>query len=193
MPMRNMQQGGVAMLDNGDGFPVPLADNDPQRWTYSFVALGVTPAASPTDILTIQGSASKIIKVRSIGLAGSALAATNILPTLIRRSTANGAGASTAPVFAKHDNNDPVATAVATLYSANPASLGNAVATLDGGRLNLAPAANGSIDRLVFQYGWFNEKPIVLRGVNDWLCLNLGGAAIANTPLLDISVIITEE
>ncbi|WP_226018398.1 hypothetical protein [Novosphingobium sp. FKTRR1] len=194
MPIVGKQLGTVALRDNGDGTPlVPLADNDPQGMAYSYVTLNVTPAASPTDILTIGGSATKLVKVRQVLLSGSATAATNILPTLVRRSTANTGGTATTPSFLPRDTGDPAATAALKLWSVNPVALGTLVGQIDGGRLNLAPAANGGIDRLLFQFGWLNDKPIVLRGVNDFVCLNLGGAAIANTPLLDISIMITEE
>lgn len=194
MPIVARQVGTVAHRDNQDGSAlVPLADNDPQAISYSYVTLNLGPAASPTDILAIGGSATKLIKVRQILLSGSASAATNILPTLVRRSAANTGGTATTPSFLPRDINDPAATAALKVWTANPAVLGTLVGQLDGGRLNLAPAANGGIDRLLFQFGWLNDKPIVLRGVSDFLCLNLGGSAIANSPTLDISIMITEE
>ena len=195
MGIVNKQPGSVAIFAAGDGLTgdIPLADNDPQRATYVYFVPSFVPGATPTDILQIQGSASKVVKIRQILFSGIATAASNILPTLVRRSAANTGGTSAVQALAKRDPNDAAATAVLTTWSANPTGLGAAVATLDGGRVNLAPAANGGIDRLLLQYAWLNEKAITLRGTSDFICINLGGAAWPAGGALDIQIVVTEE
>lgn len=194
MPIRTLQSGAVAMLDRMDGGPViPMADNDPQRYTYVYSVVGFTPAASPSDILQIQGSSTRIVKLRQVIMSGTASAATNILPLLYRRSTAATGGTPTVQTLLKRDPRDPAATSVLSTFAANPSPLGTSVGIVDSGRLNLAPAANGGIDRLIWQYSWLNEEGLALKDANDFLCLNLGGAAIANSPQLDISLVLTEE
>jgi hypothetical protein len=179
-------------LDGSTG-DIPVADNDPQRFTYSYFTSGFVPAATPTDILQLQGSATKLVKVRQLIVTGTATAASNILMNLIRRSTAATAGTPTIQTQAKRDTNDPAATSVLTTFAANPAPVGTLVSTVDGARLNIAPAANGGIDRLILVYSWLNDKGIVLRGVNDFLCLNLTGAAWPSGGAIDFQLTVTEE
>jgi len=186
---------GTAWLDPQDGVGglAQIADNDPLRATYSLFLGSFGPAATPTDILQIQGSATTIVKVRQIVITGTATAASNILPTLVRRSTAATAGTPTVQTLQKRDTGSNAATAVVSSFAANPAPVGTLVATVDGGRLNIAPAANGGIDRLVFQYSWLNDQALTLRGTSDFLCFNLGGGAWPAGGLLDISIVLTEE
>lgn len=168
-------------------------DNEPMRATYGLFLPGVAPAANPTDVLVIAGSATKIIRVKSILLAGTATAAANVIARLIRRSAANTGGTASAPVGVTRDTSNDAGTAALQLYSANPTALGAAVGNVDGGRLNLAPAANGDIDRLLFQYSWQRDQAFVLRGASQFLCLNFNGDAWPAGGVLDISIMWTEE
>ena len=172
---------------------IEQTDNEPMRATFGAFITGFAPAATPTDILVFRGSATKIIRVKSILIMGTAAAASNIIVNLIRRSALN-TGGTTAPVpLVSRDSTNDAATCDATRYSANPTGLGTAVGVVDGGRLNLAPAANGSIDRLLFQYAWQMDQAFVLRGVSEFLAVNLGGAAWPAGGALDISIALTEE
>ena len=190
---------GVLFVDLQDGSSAraPISDNDPLRAAYACFVSGLTPAANPTDVVTIQGSASKIIRLRSLTFTGTATAASNIIINTVRRSSANTGGTFTTRFLVPRDQNDDPATAVVSVYTANPASLGNQIggasAITDGGRLNIAPAANGAIDRMALQYSWYNDKAPILRGVNDFLCVNLGGAAWPSGGLLDVNIVLTED
>ena len=172
---------------------VAITDNEPQRATYGLFLSGIAPAATPTDLLVVQGSATKIIRIKSIMIAGTATSAANIIANLIRRSAANTGGTVVAATAVARDTGNDAATATVNRYTANASALGTAVGTIDGGRLNLAPAANGSIDRLMFQYTWQMDQAMVLRGVSQYLALNLGGAAWPAGGVLDISMMWTEE
>ena len=184
---------GIAALRDINGAAVPISDNDPTRGTYSIFIPGVTPAATPTDILTLQGSATKLIRVRQIIITGIATSASNVQMLLNRRTAPNTAGTKTNPVLVSHDPNDDAATCTLGLYSANPTGLGASLGIQDGGRLNLAPAANGAIDRLLLQYGWLNDKAPVLNGISDFLCIGLGGAAMPAGSSFDFSICVSED
>jgi len=175
--------------------PIPMADNDPYRAAYGFSVVGYsTIAASPTDVFTIAGSASKTIRVRQILVSGFATSATSVALNIIRRSAANTGGTSVAQTAGKRDVNDDNATASLLLYSANPSGLGTSAGIIDGGRLGLVAASGVSqIDRINFQYGWLNEKAPVLRGATDLLALNFGGAGWPAGGTLDIAIWWTEE
>ena len=190
-----VRSNGAIYLDfnDGTGSRVPLSDNDPLRASFGLFLPGVTPAATPTDLLTIQGSATTNVRLRQLVVTGTATSATNIIINLIRRSAANTGGTFVAKTMVQRDINDNAQTAVVNLYSANPTGLGTAVGTMDGCRLNLAPAATGSIDRMMFQWSWLNDKAPLLKGVNDFIALNLGGAAWPAGGALDIGLVLSED
>src|SRR5216684_7916632 len=87
---------------------------------YRYAVVGITPAATPTDVLVIQGAAGIVTRIKSIKLNGVATANGNMPVQLIRRSAANTGGTSTAPVPGKVDSGDAAAaTSVLSQYSAN--------------------------------------------------------------------------
>ena len=186
---------GSLFVDQADGLGtrVAMSDNEPTRGSYSFYIPNFTPAANPTDILVIQGAANKTIRLRQFNVGGTAASAANIQILLARWSTANAGGTFTPQPLLKRDTNDDGPYSTVNLYTANPTGLGTLIGYPDGGRLNLAPAANGGIDRLSLQFGWINDKCPVIRGVNDFLCINLGGTAWPAGGLLDMSLVVTED
>lgn len=196
MPATVTSRDGIQVLSlNGDGNP-PFtngADNEPQRATFGATISAIVPPATPTDLLTIRGAAGEVVRIKSIVIAGTATSATNIIVDMIRRSAAN-TGGTTVPITGRsHDLADGAANATVAYYTANASGLGTAVGTLHSARLNLAPAANGSIDRIQWQFTWVNDKAIVLRGATDILAINLRGAAWPAGGALDIDLEWTEE
>ena len=186
---------GQLMIDMNDGTGTRffVSDNDPLRASFGLFLPGVVPAANPTDVIVIQGSASKTLRIRELMFSGGATAASNVEVLIYRRTTANTGGTFTAQTLVNRDKSDLAATAVVNLYTANPASLGTSIGVADGGRLNLAPPSNGSIDRLLLQYGWLNDKAPILRGVSDFLCIGFGGVAWPAGGALDVNLVLTED
>jgi hypothetical protein len=176
----------------GSGPFVPLADNEPYRASYSGFISNFVPAATPTDIFAIRCSGARLIRLKSLVLTGTATAASNIIVSLVKRSTLNTGGTPTAVVPVQADTGDDATTATIETYAANP-TLGNLIGIMHGSRLNLAPAANGSIDRVAMQYSWLNEKPPLLVAATEQLAINLGGAAWPAGGALDIDFVFTEE
>jgi hypothetical protein len=161
--------------------------------TYRYEAVGITPAATPTDIFTLQGSASKVIKVKRVIVSGEATAAAQVVANLVRRSTANTAGTSTAPVIAQSDNADAAPFGAIKLYSVNPTALGTVVATIISRRVGLNPNSALPASAIELSFGVRNDKPIILRGATDFLAINLAGAALPAGTKLDIAIEWTEE
>lgn len=185
---------GQILVDIGDGNGgrIPVADNDPLRPTFATFVFGYTPYANPTDVLMIQGSPSRIVRIREISVTGTATTASNIGILTVRRSTPNTGGSPTVVPLYPRDQNDAAATSTVSLFGSAPA-LGTLIGGTDGGRLNIAPPANGGIDRLPLQYSWFNDKAPILRGVNDCLCINLAGIAWPAGGQLDFNIVVTED
>lgn len=188
---RVLDIGGAAAADRTGAY-VDVCDNEGQRATYGAFVSGLVPAATPTDVFRIVGSATKLIRIKSIYLSGTATAASNIIVNLALRTALNTGGTTANITAGLHDSTDDAVAATVNTYSVNPTGLG-AGAIIAGGRLNLAPAANGSIDRLLFDWAWRNEKTPVLNNANQALCVNLGGAAWPAGGSLDIQLTWTEE
>lgn len=159
--------------------------------SFRYSSYDNTPAATPTDLLTLKGAAGKIIKVRRIVISGIATTAGNLPISIIKRTAANTGGTSTAPTPAKADSGDSAAAAaVLALYTANPSGLG-AGTTLVARRVffNLTTA---QLDRAVFEFGKDGGKPIYLRGASEWLAINGNGAALPAGCKIDFDIEWTE-
>lgn len=197
---RHRNRLGLLTLDLNDraalgGEPtgVPVSDTEPMRATYGLFLPNVVPAANPTDLILIKGSANKRVRVKGVTLAGTATSASNIIVNMVKRTADNTAGTRTVQTLVPRDSQDDAPQATVYLYTANASGLGASAGTVDGGRLNLAPAANGSIDRLAITYSWQNDKAVVLNGASEFLALNLGGVAWPAGGALDVFVMLQEE
>ena len=89
-------------------------------------------AATPTDVLVIQGSPTHTVRIRSIKLSGYASTGGQLVFFVIRRSSANSGGTAsprTPLLFDTADATNWAPTATVNTYTANPASLGISVGT----------------------------------------------------------------
>jgi len=143
--------------------------------TYAISAVDVTPAATPTDVVTVYGSASKTVRVKSVTVSGVATTAGTMDVSLVKRTAANTAGTSTAPSVAKFDSQDADASAVVKQYSANASALGAGV-PLATKKLNMGVAGAGGV--VSFDFATRNDKALILRGVAQGLAINLNGQAV---------------
>ena len=161
-----------------DGSILCVSTNSPKP-TFRYTAVDITPVATATDVLVLKGSATKIVRVTRASILGSATAASIYDLYLIKRTTANTGGTSTAPTPTTSDSADAAATATLALYTANPSALGTG-STLEGTKVYLpagsAPAGAGTIRDIVF--GNRNDKAPVLRGVAESIAFNFAGAAV---------------
>ena len=157
------------------------------RGTYAISAIAVTPAATPTDLVTIFGSATKTVRIKSVTVSGCAGAGTagSMDVSLVKRSAVNTTGTSSAPTIVKFDSADDAATATVKQYSANASALGAGV-TLATKNLNLGLAgAGGTVN---FEFANCNDKALVLRGVLQGLAINLNGAAVPSGGVLTYAI-----
>lgn len=155
------------------------SNNGVRASTYAASGVGIAVAATATDIFTLKGSASKLVTVTSVDCSGSATASGVAIVQLVKRSTANTGGTSSAPTVVPFDSGIPAGTAALAAYTANPSALGTSVGTLGVKSLGLSLLATGSDtpDTLWnFVQGNFS-RPVVLRGVGQSLSVNAGGVA----------------
>lgn len=169
--------------------------------TYAYSTGSFTLAASATDFFTITGSGTKTVKIHKIYATPRDTGTTLSVNTfsVIKRSTADSGGSSTTVTACPLDSNNSAATATVKYYTANPASLGTAVATASTRMAtqiyNANPAATaGDLQRItLFDSDKFGQ-PVTLRGTSEQLVLNLGGSTQGGTsPTMTIDAVITEE
>jgi hypothetical protein len=170
--------------------------------TFRYAVTGYSPVATPTDIVVIQGS-SLVTRINKIALSGFAGTAGMMPVELIRRSTEYttiGSAALTAVTAAKMDTTMAAATAVvSTVGTANFTSVGTAVGTIGAKRLCFGSSAIPNTPILVWDFSGTNvsavtptDNPLVLRGTSDFLMINLQGAALPSSGVIDIEIETTE-
>jgi len=150
--------------------------------TYTGCTGAFTPPATPTDMCTIYGSATKTIRVLACFIAGLQTATGINLFNLIKRSTIDTGGTPVAcATLCSIDSTDANPTATINHYTANPAALGTVVGNLRAARV-CCPIATGLIvppyNLLAFTESDELSKLPTLRGVAQGLAVNFAGAAL---------------
>lgn len=185
----------VVLASNHSVISVSAIPSDGTKTTYSACAVGFVCAAAATDIFTITGSASKIIRILKIGVGGSTTAGSGVTINMsaIRRSTNDSGGTSVTQTNVPYDTTNPTATVTVRSYTANP-TLGATAGTLVASRLSIPTVgASGRGNEITFyEFGTRPGQSIVLRGASEQLCINFGGATITN-PVITTFVEWTEE
>jgi hypothetical protein len=153
--------------------------------TYRALDEAFTPVANPTDILTLQGSATKTVIITACVIGLAATAATKNTLHFLRRSTANTDGATSNQGANRLDSTDPPATAVAALYTMNPTGLGTFAANLakvtafGAAIASEAPVLCGPYSQFPTSVSPSSyQRLITLNGANEFFCVNYGGLAL---------------
>lgn len=160
------------------------------RATYAG-SITFNPAATPTDMLALEGSASKVIRLLQARITGYATTAGQLNALFMRRSALNTGGTSTTVTAAKLDSADAAPTAVMRAYTVNPAGLGASA----GGIARVQPflaLATAQSQELVLDWTADYSKAPVLRGAAEAFTLNHVNAVPAST-VLAVSLLWTEE
>lgn len=173
----------MAVVLASDQSAVPVSFASPTDQTFGASATSIAVAVSATDIFTITGSATKTIAIKRISVSAIATSPSNAIIQLIKRSTANTGGTSTASTAVPYDSNNGVASATVLAYTANPTT-GTQVGILNSTRLPVGVGAPGnstpiaSAERDLFLSS-SRGQDIILRGVSQVLAINLSGVTIA--------------
>ena len=149
--------------------------------TYSIQINDFAPAALATDVLVIQGSATKKIVITKIEVSAHASGSGVIDFYVYKRSSldTNGTLYSPQPTTVAHDSTNPSASATIKLYSANP-TLGTG-SLIRGAHYTLP----GTSQNAYVPAPWLQEfgtnnvnQAIILNGVNESLAFSLNGQTI---------------
>jgi len=164
--------------------------------TYAATSIGLIPGAAATDIACISGSASRVVRVQYIRVAGTGTAIT--VPLLIKKNASVDTGGTLAlttaiPVPYAMDSTNPAATATTQAWTANPTITDSAPGIIDAAALFLAATTTSTAMPFVqFDYAErnYSQAPI-LRGIAQQVCVNLNGTS--PTALLTVSFKWTEQ
>lgn len=171
-------------------------DNATQKQTYS-ASWAFSPASSATDVLTIQGSATKKVNVRRIYVNGVATTSVNALALLVRRATADTSGSTsgTALTAASYNTSNTTAsgsaaTAIVEIYTTNPVEPASYQTIIERWFTwgNMTTTQSKDLD-LYFGAG---GSPLVLQGIAQTIALNLNGITFSGAQLT-VTVEWTEE
>lgn len=162
-----------------------------ERATYSFAIIGFIPAATPTDIFTVVGNATTVVRISRIQITGVATAASEMDVQLVKRTAANSGGTATQPAICLHDSGEAAPQAVLNQYGANPAGLGAGIA-FRAQKLAL-PAPGGTAQPVVWEFpAGRNGREVFLRGAVQALAINMNGGTVPAGCSLDIEIEWTE-
>lgn len=160
-----------------------LITTNEKRATYSAAYENLASDALATDIFTIYGSATKTVVVKKVFFSGLAAGTQQIRYLLLKRSTANSGGTSVNMTVVPHDSTNVAGTAVPKVYTLNPTlgTLVGLVRTLV--YTMMATTSNNSCNQVEINFGIEEDQGIVLRGVNEGLCLNLDATTITSSSI----------
>jgi len=192
--LTNSTATNIAAVENNGS--VRVQNSPSQKACFSTSIATTTPASAATDFLTIYGATGKVVRILSIDISGTATALADLKVFLIKRSSTNTGGTSSAQTAVPFDSGN---TALATikLYTANPTSLGTAVGTvattnlLLGGVTTVTGAQLGyTFDLTLNGFG----SGVKLLTTSEGLAVNFNGATLpSGTSIVTCNVIWIEE
>jgi hypothetical protein len=161
---------------------LPAVTLDHGRAVYRASILYTLAVATPTAVVVLQGSASKTIRIKRIGLQGWSTTSGVMKFKLSRRSTAGTVGSAVLtaiPTQGKNDTNSAASSlTISTVGTANYTTLGTLTSILACGVVGFNKAADtNAAPPVVWPHGYQADagQAFVLRGTSDWLTVD-GGA-----------------
>ena len=188
-----INQDSIQINNSFDGDSLPIRQKTGFISTYAAATANFTYAANGTDIFTITGSNSKVVKIKHISVDGTQTATATRTVSLIKRSSQNVGGTFTNLTAVPYDSFNESATATVRYYTANPTTLGTTVGALHTEKL-IIPSTGATVeDSLVWStIEATTMQDITLRSSNEVLALNFGGVTSAGN-LMNVDVVWTEE
>lgn len=159
-----------------------------------------TPPATPADMLTIFGSATKTVRVLSIKFGTTNTAAGSQQYFVSKRSAITTGGTAVAATIIPLDSSDATPTATVNHYTANPTP-GTAIGTINTLRVAspvLVPATfAGIVQRADFEMlptgSEGLNKVVTLRGVAQGIAINFNAVALVAGQTHYFNILWTEE
>lgn len=189
---------GPGILDQAGAAQV---NTEGQKASY-FASLGSnTPAATPTDVAVLPGSATKTVKITRVTVTVQATTGAVGEYRLVLRSGGTQSAVNTAFANGTHsgafDSNNIASTVIANglggVYTANPASAGTVVGVPIDWTINVPTPATGAAVVMEYTCGPRPAQCITLRGATQFLAVNGNGHTLATGEKFGVSYEWTEE
>jgi hypothetical protein len=179
----------MGALQDLAGINTAMVSLDSSRQTYRASASFTPLVTSALALVTIQGSATKTIRIKRIQFGGVATAIATTLMRLTRLSVIGTGGTAVAPTISKNDTASATPTAVVQHYTTAAQSTGTVVSALSTWRQNInvvtTPVLQAFEPQMVYpERGVIVGQSLVLRGVSDFIQIenfnagSLGAASV---------------
>lgn len=147
--------------------------------TYTCSGLAYAGYTTPTDMLTFQGSSTRVCRINQAGFRIGSSAALLYRLHFIIRSAANTGGTAATQTAVKLNSASPAATAVVKLYSVIPDALGNSLGTV-GVATAMSPSSLTTVAPTAYFMSNFLTQPssitstqgVTLNSASEFFCLN---------------------
>ncbi len=197
-------QGGAEFTDANSiiSAPARMEITPNSKTVYAAAGVGLALAATPTNIATLTGSSSKLVKLLRLGLSLKCTAlGTTLLDVLLQKfSSALTGGTPVALTMTPMDSNNAAASALAQNWTANSTGGGALVGNIMTS--HIMPQFSGALTATDFpqqplpQVVWNFDgaiQPPTLRGVAQVLSINLNGGTLIATTTYDVFMVWSEE
>lgn len=173
---------------------VVYANAEGTKATYRVSLNDFTPAASATDAVMVQGSATKIIRITKIAYSADATGAGALDYYITKRLTPDTGGTSSVPSVGILDSRDPAPSATVKQFSANP-TLGTSGVVVAANHYAMPAAASTGypISQFVETFGGTGAKALVLRNASEVMGFSFNGQTIPAGTSVYVTIEWTEE
>jgi hypothetical protein len=162
-----------SILDTTTPLPAPAPST---FGAFTAASAPFSPGATPQDVFTITGSATRRVQVTRFGISTVQTTAGMNAWLVVKRSSANTGGTSVLVTAVPLDDSYPAATATVRSYTANPTA-GTLVGTIWSGRI-ASPAPATALAGTIQDVSADRGGSITLTGTTDVLAWNLNGVAL---------------
>jgi len=197
-------QGGAEFTDANSNISAPARMDITlnSKAVYAAAGVGLALAATPTNIATLTGSTTKLVKLLRFGLSLKCTAlGTTLLDVLLQKfSSALTGGTAVALTMTPMDSNNAAATALAQNWTANStgggALVGNVMAShimpQFSGALTATDFPQQQLPQIVWNFDGAIQPP-TLRSAAQVLSINLNGGTLIATTTFDVFMVWSEE
>lgn len=164
--------------------PISVGDttvSDGYKATYAASWAAFAPVATPTNVLSITGSATKTIRILRIGISATQTTAGIINIQLNKLSSALTGGTPVAPTgIVPFDSTSPAATATPRTYTANTTGGGALTGIIKNVKFTvpLAAVAGAAQNEYIFNFTSNYSQEVVIRGTSEVVSLTLLGVTL---------------
>lgn len=165
----------ISALQDPSGYNASVVSVDTGRATYRAAGNFIPQPTNAVTVLTIQGSATKTVRIKRIGLGGVSTANGQNIYQLLKTSALGAGGTAVGATATPLDSASPAATAVVQHYTTTLKATGTAI----GGPLSMANVQTGvtavptgitPAQTILFpEFGSPIGQAIVLRGAAQYL------------------------